>query len=80
MTTTQNGRLLAYLEAHPQGITRLEAARDLGIMNLWCRVSEIEALGYVIGREDGVEVPDRFGKTCRVTRYRLISVPDRVAA
>ena len=80
MTSTQNGRLLNWLETHRDGITRLEAARDLGIMNLWCRVSEIEALGYVIGREDGVEVPDRFGKVCRVTRYTLVSIPDSIAA
>lgn len=76
---SQTARLLSYLEQHPEGITRLEAARDLGIMNLWCRVSEIERLGYIFERQDGVEVPDRFGKTCRVTRYKLLK-RDAVAA
>jgi len=81
MKVGQNGRLLAFLEAHPEGITRLEASRDLGVMNLWARIAEIEALEYVIEREDGVSVTDRFGNKCRVTRYRLISAPDaRVAA
>lgn len=70
--STQNGRLLNWLETHPEGITRLEAMRDLGIMNLWARCAEIEKLGYLLHREDGVEVKDRFGNKCRVTRYKLI--------
>ena len=72
---SQPGRLLAYLERHGS-ITRLEAARDLGIMNLWSRVSDLERLGCVIQREDGVRVQDRFGGKCIVTRYTLISGPE----
>lgn len=72
---TQNARLLSYLQQHPEGITRLEAMRDLGIMNLWARCAEIEKLGYLLHREDGVEVQDRFGNKCRVTRYKLIGDP-----
>ena len=71
---TQNARLLNWLETRGP-ITRLEAARDLGIMNLWQRIAELEGLGYVIDHEDQVEVQDRFGNKCRVTRYRLISLP-----
>lgn len=76
---SQPARLLVYLETHGS-ITRLEAARDLGIMNLWSRVSDLERLGCVVQREDGVKVQDRFGKQCAVTRYTLISGPEKVAA
>ena len=76
---SQPARLLNYLERHGS-ITRLEAARELGIMNLWSRVSDLERLGCVVRREDGVKVPDRFGKQCAVTRYTLICGPEQVAA
>ena len=57
----------AYLDQHGS-ITRLQAASELGIMNLWQRISEIEPT-YPIRREDNVKVPDRRGKICHVTRY-----------
>lgn len=78
MAASQVARLLAYLERHGS-ITRLEAVRELGIMNLWSRVADLEKLGFVIGREDGVRVPTRDGETT-VTRYTLVSCPERVAA
>lgn len=47
---TQNDRLLAYLKRH-HFITRRDAARKLEVMNLWCRVAEIEKqLGYDLDR------------------------------
>jgi len=72
---TQNARLLAYLEAHPGGITQLEAFNALGCCRLSERVREIEALGYVLAHD-----AERTQSGARVIRYRLISVPDRVAA
>jgi len=72
---TQNGRLLAYLEAHPRGITQLEAFNALGCCRLSERVREIERLGYVLAHD-----AEKTPSGARVIRYRLISVPDRVAA
>jgi hypothetical protein len=66
---TQKSRLLSYLTQHGS-ITRLEGFTELGIANLWIRVSEIEALGWVISRER-VQVPTRDGHTY-VTRYTLV--------
>ena len=75
---SQPARLLNYLQQH-KSITRLEAATHLGIMNLWARIADLEELEFVIQHEEQVEVVDRFGKKCRVTRYTLISEPERVA-
>lgn len=61
---TQNQRLIAYLKKH-HFITRRTAARDLEVMNLWCRVAEIEK---EIGRElDRRWITTRTGK--RVLQY-----------
>lgn len=65
---TQNSALRDYLNNHGS-ITRIESFQELGITNLWQRIRELEASGYLIRREDGVEVRDRRGATCRVTRY-----------
>ena len=66
----QNARLLSYLEQHGS-ITRLEAQTELGILNLWQRVRELEKLSVCIRHDPQVEVKDRFGQTCHVTRYVL---------
>jgi hypothetical protein len=62
---TQNERLLAYLKQH-HFVTRLIAARPpLLIMNLWCRIAEIEdELGYKLDRR---KATTRTGK--RVLEY-----------
>lgn len=72
---TQNTLLLEFLEHHPEGITRLEAMRDLGIMNLWARIAELESAGVNI-LHTPCEVPTRSGKVAHVMRYTL---DDRVA-
>jgi len=71
---SQNAKLLSYLERH-NGITTFEATLQLGICRLSERVREIEALGYVLAHD-----AERTPSGARVIRYRLISVPDRVAA
>lgn len=63
---SQNEALKNYLDAH-RSITRMESFTELGITNLWQRISEIER-DYPIRREE-VTVPDRRGKLCHVTRY-----------
>lgn len=61
---TQNQRLIAYLKKH-HFITRRTAARELEVMNLWCRVAEVEEeLGYKLDRR---WVTTRTGK--RVLQY-----------
>ena len=65
----QNARLLSYLEQHGS-ITSLEAVDNLGILRLSERVREIEKLGIQINHCP-VEVPNRFGQTCHITRYVL---------
>lgn len=64
---TQNGKLLAYLERHPEGVTQLEAFTALGICRLSERVREIEALGYLISHE-----PEKTAGGARVVRYKLL--------
>lgn len=61
---TQNKRLIAYLKQH-HFITRREAAVKLEIMNLWCRIAEIEEeIGYRLDRR---WITTRAGK--RVLQY-----------
>ena len=67
---TQNARLLAYLEIHPEGITQLEAFNTLGCCRLSERIRELERLGMNISHVP-VEVPTRDGKTAHVVRYVL---------
>lgn len=64
MSQTQNERLIAYLKQH-HFITRWDAAVKLGVMNLWCRIAEIEEqLGYRLDRRPVTT------KTCkRVLQY-----------
>ena len=68
---SQPEALLDWLLNHDSGITRLEAMRDLGIMNLWARIADLERAPYscVIDRER-VTVPTR-DKPAHVVRYTL---------
>lgn len=67
---TQAERLLAYLREHPD-CSSLEITRDLLIVNVTGRISDLRADGYVIdaGR-------DRRG----VFRYHLSTAPVQLAA
>lgn len=62
---SQNGRLLNYLEQHPEGITTLEAMERLRILRLSQRVIELEQLGISIEH-----TPEKT-ENARVIRYRL---------
>lgn len=66
---TQAQRVLAYMEEFG-GITQFEAMKDLGVMRLASRISELKKNGYKI-TDDMVGVKNRFGETCRVKRYRI---------
>ena len=51
-------------------ITQFEAIRDLGVMRLASRISELRKMGYPI--EDAmIPVKNRFGETCYIKQYKL---------
>jgi hypothetical protein len=66
---TQTDRVLDYLTQFGS-ITALEALRDLGIMHLSSRITELRQRGYPVER-DMIEVKNRFGETTRVARYTM---------
>lgn len=72
---TQNQRVIEYLEQFGS-ITQLEALRDLGIMRLASRISDLKRQGYTI--ESATEaVENRWEEKCHVKRYRLVKGANR---
>lgn len=66
---TQAQRLLDYMNEFG-GITQFEALRDLGIMRLASRVSELRKQGHKI--ESKTEpMKNRFGEKIYIKRYSL---------
>ena len=66
---TQAQRVRDYIDQFGS-ITQLEALRDLGVMRLASRISELKKLGYPIA-SDMEAVQNRFGESCKIKRYRL---------
>lgn len=66
---TQNERILDYIREYG-GITQLEALKELGVMRLASRISDLRRRGYPI-RSEVEQVTNRYGETCRVKRYSL---------
>ena len=66
---TQNERIIAYIREFGS-ITQLEAIRDIGVMRLASRISDLRKRGYQI-TSDFVPVENRWGEKCRVKRYKL---------
>ena len=66
---TQAERVLAYIREFG-AITQLEALRDLGVMRLASRISDLKKQGYPI---EGmiVCIKNRYGEDCRIKRYSL---------
>lgn len=71
---TQNERILDYLEQFGS-ITQLEALRDLGIMRLASRISDLRRLGYPI-TSTMETVNNRFQEPCHIKRYRMEGAED----
>ena len=69
MRVTQNQRVLDYMQEF-NGITQLEALRDLGVMRLASRISDLRRKVHPIVSEV-VTVKNRFEEECRIKRYRL---------
>ena len=69
MKATQSERVLEYIEEFGS-ITQLEALKDLGVMRLASRISDLKKLGYPIS--SNIEaVKNRFGENCYIKRYRM---------
>lgn len=66
---TQNQRILDYIDRFGS-ITQFEALRDLSIMRLASRISDLKSLGYPITSEM-IAVENRFGEKCYIKRYSL---------
>lgn len=66
---TQTDRVLDYLTQFGS-ITALEALRDLGIMHLSSRITELRQKGYAVNREM-IEVKNRWGEKTFVARYKM---------
>lgn len=64
---TQNERILDYI-AEFGSITQLDALRELGVMRLASRISDLRRQGYnIISTTDSVK--NRFGERCYIKRY-----------
>lgn len=66
---TQNQRILEYM-AEVGSITQLDALRDLGVMRLASRISDLRKQGYPILSTTDI-VKNRYGEACHIKRYRL---------
>lgn len=66
---TQCERIVKYLNDFGT-ITQFEALRDLGIMRLASRISELNKNGANIGGEM-ISVKNRYGENCSIKRYFL---------
>lgn len=66
---SQNERIIEYINKHGS-ITQIEALRDIGVLRLASRISDLRRCGVDITSEF-VEVKNRYGEKSRVKRYRL---------
>lgn len=64
---TQAERVLDYIREFGS-ITQLEALRDLGVMRLASRVSDLRKQGYDI-RGKHIAVENRYGEKCHIKQY-----------
>ena len=66
----QTDMVMEYMAEH-DGITSLEAVRDLGVTRLAARIADLRAAGVEIETER-VSVPNRRGERCSVVKYRAV--------
>ena len=69
MSKTQTERVIDYIEEWGS-ITQLEALRDLGVMRLASRISDLKKKGYPI-KSEMETVHNRYGEPCYIKRYSL---------
>lgn len=67
MKVKQTERVLSYIREFGS-ITQLDALRDLGVMRLASRISDLRREGYAItGKIEPVK--NRYGENCYIKRY-----------
>lgn len=66
---TQAQRVLDYIEEFG-GITQLDALKELGVMRLASRISDLKKQGYPI-KSETISVKNRFEEDCYIKRYSL---------
>lgn len=66
----QAERVLNYIREFG-GITQFEALRDLGVMRLASRISELRRRGHNI-KSEYIAVKNRYGETSHIKRYSLV--------
>lgn len=71
---TQAERVLAYIEEFGS-ITQYEALKDLGVMRLASRISDLKNQGVPI-RGEVISVKNRFNEDCYIKRYSLAVAAD----
>lgn len=76
MKATQADRIIAYIEEFGS-ITQLDALRDLGVMRLASRISDLKKAGYPI-KSEMETVHNRYGEPCYIKRYSLAHPPIKV--
>ena len=66
---TQNERILEYMRTEGS-ITQLDALRDLGVMRLASRISDLRKQGWsIVSKREAVK--NRYGEDCYIKRYSL---------
>ena len=71
---TQAQRVLDYIEEFGS-ITQLDALKDLGVMRLAPRISDLKKQGYPI-KSEFEPVLNRWGEPCQIKRYSLAVCSD----
>ena len=70
MRATQTERILDYIEEFGS-ITQMDALKDLGVMRLASRISDLKKKGYPI-KSEMETVHHRYGEPCYIKRYSLV--------
>lgn len=68
---SQNEKILKYLRTHKRGITPRVAYEQFGCLRLSARIWDLRHAGHKISMML-VEVPNKYGDTCRVAQYKLM--------
>ena len=67
---TQADRIMDYMEQFGS-ITQYDALKDLGVMRLASRISDLKKQGVPI-KSEMETVQNRFGENCYIKRYSLV--------
>ena len=66
---TQNQRILEYMRDFGS-ITQIDALKDLGVMRLASKISDLRKQGFsIISKREPVK--NRYGETCHIKRYSI---------